>query len=162
VLYKYKGKPFDTSNWDPTFGPPPTEVTAMIMVADPFPEDRNFIGGSVGSPYGGRSDRIISASISDGVRTVTPDTVFLEGYGNTIREWIIEGGFLIQPGPSGSRAISTCRITSNAEQFGAGDCAVFQQAAGAGRTPYVIEASVRTHAWGEWIAVNSAAGMISD
>jgi hypothetical protein len=127
VLYKYTGNPLEISNWDPAFGPRPTHITGTVEVAHPFPKDRNFAGGSVGS-FGGRDlPGVISAVTSDGVRTVTPNTVFLRGYGTTIREWIIKGGFLIHPESSGRRAITIWKINSTAEERGGGDFAVFQR-----------------------------------
>jgi hypothetical protein len=115
VIYQFTGLPFDSfsGNWTQVFGSDPTNITATVDVANPFP----LTGGSVGTPgsptFGfGPPPGIISASISDGLRTFTPDEVFLSGSGTTIQQWVVGGGVLISPIGSGQRAIFTEQMSS--------------------------------------------------
>ncbi|HKD08413.1 MAG TPA: hypothetical protein VKB79_21110 [Bryobacteraceae bacterium] len=148
LTYQYTGMPFDTSHWDPTFGPPPTQMTARIQVARPFPEDENFVGGWIGGVTTGALSGIISASISDGVRTFTPDVVFLSGYGTNIREWLIGGGFPTDLGASDVRNVASANISARGQVL-VGDLARFEVSNPAGEN----KTSVRTGAAGQWTAM---------
>jgi hypothetical protein len=51
-----------------------------------------------------------SGSISDGVRTIAPDVIYLDGCGTTIQHWLVAGGSFLLQGNSDDRAISTSNI----------------------------------------------------
>ncbi len=102
VIYQYTGNLLDASGqWSDAFGfgpTPPTQITATVQLASPFP-DQPFFGstcGSVGSLAPGLSAGIILATISDGARTFTSDPnspfqhteeVFIAGCGTQITQW---------------------------------------------------------------------------
>jgi hypothetical protein len=135
-------------NWDPAFGAPPTQVTVTVVLESPFPQDSNFIGGSVGSLQPGNPAGVVSASISDGVRTFTPDIVFLSGYGSAVQQWVIGGGFPEDLGVSYAREIVTANLMFNGGNL-AGDLALFQIPLGSG----FKTTAPRTSAIGQWTLV---------
>lgn len=151
VIYQYTGVPFDNifGNWAQVFGTDPTNITATVDVADPFPMDPFFIGGSVGSFTAGNLPGVLSASISDGVRTIIPDTVFLAGYGTGITEWLIGGNRYPFQGSSDSRAITTSNI-GNGGGIGTGDHSILVTF-DASLNPVFSVAD--TNATGQWVAV---------
>jgi hypothetical protein len=125
VIYRYTGTPFTniSGNWAQVFGAIPTEITATIDVASPFP-DYPF-GGSVGGIVAGHLGGIISVSISDGVRTLAPDTAFLAGFGTNIVDWIIGAGIpALREGGSDIREITTSNI-GNGGDIETGDSDLF-------------------------------------
>jgi hypothetical protein len=124
VIYQYTGTPFTdiSGNWVQVFGATPTEITATVDVASPF---QGFpFGGSVGGIVAGNLGGVVSASISDGIRTITPDTVFLVGFGTNITQWIIGAGIPAQRGGSDQREITTSNI-GNGGDIGTGDADLF-------------------------------------
>jgi len=149
VTYQYTGIQFDTSHWNPAFGPPPTHMTATVQVANPFPEDPNFAGGWVGSVASRSLAGVISASVSDGVRTFTPTVVFLNGYGTEIREWFIGGGLLQDAGSSSTPEIITANVTARG-QTRVGDLVSYQLSNGSG----YVTTSARTTTTGQWAVVS--------
>jgi hypothetical protein len=148
VTYQYTGSQFDTSHWNPAFGPPPTHMTVTVQVANPFPQDPNFAGGWVGSVASQSRTGVISATVSDGVRTFTPKVVFLKGYGTEISEWLIGGGLLQDAGSSDTPAIATANITARG-QTRVGDLVSYQLPNGSGH----VTATVRNSVVGQWTVV---------
>jgi len=160
VIYTYRGNPFTPvdGNWDAVFGAIPTQITAIIDVPAPFaqPQFPN-IGpacSSVGitrlnSMYTGMFPAgFVSASISDGVRTFTPDVIFLAGCGTTIAEWAIAGGSYLLQGSSDDRAISTSNHVPGVVANGTGDFSFFTTV-----TSQVNRYDAIGPASGQWTAV---------
>jgi len=142
VIYTYTGAPFDNFSgpWDPVFGPtPPTQITATVQVASPFPdpipsisefENCGFVG-SLGFPGGIPGiGGIISATISDGARTFSsnqdgyPDEIFLAGCGTHIDQWHLGAGFA--GGSSDARDIVTEQFSDATGELNVGDSSFFQ------------------------------------
>jgi hypothetical protein len=145
LTYQYTGSPLDISNFSFAFGAPPLNITATVQVADAFPEDANFVGGWFGGISAGNLTGIISASISDGVRTVTPDFVFLAGYGTTIRQWLIGGGALEDPTYTNARQIFSAKLDGRGQIF-VGDIAVFERTI----APAELKVVAKTRVLGQW------------
>ena len=138
VIYEYTGAPFDniSGNWASVFGTTPTEITAVIDVPNAFPTQVPPFGGicgsvgslSVSGMYSGiLPPGFISATLSDGARTLTPDFIYLDGCGTTIMNWIVAGGSYLFQGSSDNRAIFTSNI-GNGGGIGKGDDSFFVQA----------------------------------
>jgi hypothetical protein len=119
VIYQYTGAPFDSfsGSWDPVFGPTlPTQITATIQVASPFPDPIPSISefadcGHVGTPgFPSLLAGIISGTISDGARTTGLggqefDELFLSGCGTRIDQWYLGAIFDSLDGTSDFRDI---------------------------------------------------------
>jgi hypothetical protein len=150
IIFQYTGTPFTTigGNWNQVFGATPTNITATVVVANPFPMDPFFVGGSVGGFSPGDLSGIESISISDGVRTITPDTALLVGYGTSINQWRLGGGLFLQQGSSDDRAIFTSNINTSGG-FGPGDGSIFAQPNSLGGVDTFV---ALTSASGQWTA----------
>ncbi len=128
AIYQYTGAPFTSifGNWSAIFGATPTEITAQVDIDSSFPVFDPFTApGVVGGISAGNLAGVKWATISDGVRTFSPDTVFLMGYHDSIINWVIGGGIPIERSSSDQREITTSNF-GNGGAIGAGDESLFQ------------------------------------